>query len=74
MIEQFHLTNRWILTGITNPGPSRLESNGNEEVLLIPQSFRTGASLSDAVLCPNQDTATNLGEGKFWLKTFLNFL
>ena len=33
----------------TNPGQSRLESNGNEGVLYISQSSRTRVSSSDAV-------------------------
>ena len=36
-----------ILTGTTTPGQSELEINCNEEVLYIPQSFKTGTSRSD---------------------------
>ena len=35
------------LLGATTPGQSGLESNGNEGVLHIPQSSKTGASSSD---------------------------
>ena len=35
------------LTGTITPSQSRLGSNGNERVLQIPQSPRTGASSSD---------------------------
>ena len=38
MIEQFYLTNRWTQTGIIIPGQSGPESNGNKEVLPIPQA------------------------------------
>ena len=43
------------LTDTTTPGQSRSESNGNEEVLNIPQTP------SDAVLCHPQDTRYLLG-------------
>ena len=38
-----------ILTGTTTPAESESEVNANEGVLHIPQSSRTGASLSEAV-------------------------
>ena len=37
------------LTGTTTTDHSGSGNNSNEEVFHIPQSFRTGASLSDAV-------------------------
>ena len=37
------------LTSTTTPGQSEPGSNGNEGVLHIPQSFRTGASPSDSL-------------------------
>ena len=37
------------LTGTTNSSQTEPQSNGNEGVLDIPQSFRIGASPSDAV-------------------------
>ena len=37
------------LTATTIPSWSEPGSNGNEEVLLIPQNFRNGASPSDEV-------------------------
>ena len=37
------------LTGTTTPGQSEPESNGNEGLLHIPQSFNTVASLSDSL-------------------------
>ena len=37
------------LKGITSPGQSGPESNGNEEVVHIPQIFKAGASPSDRV-------------------------
>ena len=37
------------IEGITTSGQSEPGSNGNEEVLHIPQSSRTGTSLSDIV-------------------------
>ena len=40
------------LTGTTNPGQSQHESNGLKGVLHIPQSSKTGASLSNAVSYP----------------------
>ena len=42
------------LTGTTNPSQSGSESIGNEGLLHIPQTFRTGTSPSDTVKC--QDT------------------
>ena len=36
--------------GTTTPDKSGYGSNGNEGVLHIPQSFRTGASLSDGLV------------------------
>ena len=45
MIEQFYGT----LKVTTIPGQSEPGSNGNEGVRLIPQSFRTEASPSDAI-------------------------
>ena len=47
MIEQFYLPIDGTLTGTTNLDQSGLGSN--EEVFFIPQIFRTGTSLSDAV-------------------------
>ena len=38
---------------VSKGGP---ESNDNEGIFYIPQSTRTGASQSDAVLCDIQDT------------------
>ena len=38
------------LTDTTTPGQSRPESNGNEGVHYIPQSSRSGASLSDGLV------------------------
>ena len=38
------------LTGTTTPGLSEPGSNGNEQVLYIPQSSRNGASLSDCLV------------------------
>ena len=37
------------LTGTTTPGQSGLGSNGNEVLLHITQSLKTGASSADAV-------------------------
>ena len=45
------------LSGATTPGQSRPESDGNKEVLCIPQSSSiTRASPSDYCLCHMQDT------------------
>ena len=49
MIEKFYLTHSWDLASTTTPGYSGPRSNGNEVVLHIPQSSRTGVSPSDAV-------------------------
>ena len=38
-----------VLTSITSPAPSGPGSNGNERLLHIPQSPRTGASPSDSI-------------------------
>ena len=46
MIEQFYLTHRWDPTGTTTPNQSGPGSDGNEEVLHIPQGFRIEALLS----------------------------
>ena len=49
------------LLGVTTPGQSRPGSDDNEEVLYIPQNFKSGASLSDSfVLYPGYSL---LGEG-----------
>ena len=45
----------WLI-GTINPFPSGPGSNGNEGVLHISQTSRTGASPSDAVKCHTQDT------------------
>ena len=45
MVKHFYLT----LIGTTTPSQSRPESNGNEGVLHILQSSKTGATPSDAV-------------------------
>ena len=45
-----------ILSGAITPGQSGLRGDGNEGVLCIPQSSRTGFSPSDAVLWHIQDT------------------
>ena len=37
------------LTGTTTPGPSGTMSNGNESVIHIPETPKTGASPYDAV-------------------------
>ena len=50
-----------ILTGITNPVQSGFESNGNERVLNISQSSRTGASQLDAVYFHTRDTSWEKG-------------
>ena len=39
-IKQFYLTRRWEPNSTTTPGQSRPESNGNEEVIHIPQTPR----------------------------------
>ena len=44
------------LTGFTPQGQSRPGSNGNEELIFIPQSFSTVATPSNSVLCYMQDT------------------
>ena len=50
MVKQFFLSH-WC-----DPGQSAPESNGNEKLFYIPQSSRTGDSLSDAIYCYIQDT------------------
>ena len=42
-------------TTLSQSGPG---SNGNEGVLHIPQSSRTGASPSDAIECHTEDTSS----------------
>ena len=49
MVKQFYFTH-------ITPSKSQPGSNSNEEVLHIPQSFRTRTALSDAILCHIQDT------------------
>ena len=51
------------LMGITIPGQSRIECNGNEGVHYIPQIFRTRVLLSDALKCHTQDTLLRRGGG-----------
>ena len=46
MIELFE----WTLTGTSTPGQSGPGGNGNEEVLHIPKSSRTGTSPSDGLV------------------------
>ena len=43
-------------TGTSNPGQSKLENNGNEEVLGTSRNSRTEASPSDEVKCHTLDT------------------
>ena len=45
------------LTGATTPEQSGVRSKGNEVVLYISQSSRTGASPSDASRCHTKDTS-----------------
>ena len=47
MIKEFYLTHRWDPNSLDQSGPG---SNGNERVLHIPQSFRTGALPSDGLV------------------------
>ena len=44
------------LTGIMTPGQSSPGSNGNEGVLLIPQSSLAGTLSLDELYCHTQDT------------------
>ena len=53
ILEQFSLT---VTTTLGQSGPG---SNGNEEVLHIPQSSRTGASPSDTVKYNTQNTVSS---------------
>ena len=54
MLVIFVLSSVWpidrILLGATTLGQSRQGSNGNEGVLYIPQSSKTGALLSDGLI------------------------
>ena len=49
------------LTGTTAPGQSEPGSNDNQGVLHNPQSSKTGASPSDIIQCPSQDTYFLMG-------------
>ena len=49
MITKFFWPIDEIQEGISDSDQSGPESNGNEEVLYIPQNSRTGASSSDEV-------------------------
>ena len=51
----------WTLTGITNLDQSEPGNNVNEGVLHIPQSFRTGNSLSNTIQCHIQNTCFGVG-------------
>ena len=53
MIKQFYLIH-------TTPGQGGPESNGDEGVLYIPQSSKTGASPSDAVYHQNSRLYLNI--------------
>ena len=50
MIIYFYLTRDVTLIVTPTTSLSRLESNNNEGILLIPQSSRIGASLSDGLV------------------------
>ena len=49
MIELVYLTHIWKLKGAINPNQNGPGSNDNQGVLNIPQSYKTGTFLSDAV-------------------------
>ena len=51
MIRYSPLTHGWDLTSITTPDQSEPGIHGNEMLLHIPQSCKTGVSPSDAVWC-----------------------
>ena len=50
MIKKFYLTYRWTLISTATPGQSGPRGNGNEDVLHISQSSKTGESLSDGLV------------------------
>ena len=50
MIRYFYSIHRWNLTATNTPNQSGPESNGNEKVLHILQSFGTRASLLDGLM------------------------
>ena len=53
------------LSGTTTPGQSVPENNGNERVLHIPHSSKTGASASVKVLSHTPDTHWHVGRGAY---------
>ena len=50
MIKQFYLTNKWYSNRYNQSCQSGPWSNGNEGLLQIPQSCKTGASPSDGFI------------------------
>ena len=49
-VKMFYLIHRWDPIRCSTPSQSGPESNGNEVVLHIPQSSRTGVSSSDCLV------------------------